>query len=77
MSLVERLAVKRQGDPHEQYLVGEARWWIAAIAEELEASAPAHHEIVGPRYTDGYLGAARWLREQAAISGQAGGDDRE
>lgn len=43
----------------------DARFFMRAIADELEASVNGERFIL----------ATEWLREQAAISGQAGEDD--
>ncbi len=71
MNLVERLAEKRDAIP---YLVipgnkytDEARWWLNAIANELDTSEDDALEHIGQYEPDVYSGevAAQWLRSQA------------
>lgn len=72
MSIVERLAVKWGDVSSEElgpYTPGEhpdardARWWLLAIAEELEAAKLG--TIDGDPQSDAGAEAARWLREEA------------
>jgi len=54
MSLVERLAKKADYDCIGDCTEAEARWWLNAIADELEEA-----------FRDTIAGEAHWLRSQA------------
>ncbi len=79
--LVERLAGKRTAlaeqravlDPHPYSArVDEARWWLNAIADELEAEFPTPKAGEDPWALSVEFVPA-WLRAQAA--NDSGGDD--
>ena len=67
--LVERLAAKQAakfGVPLAEARRADARWWLNAIAEELEANRmtlPTNEYAIGEYY--GWGAASVWLREQA------------
>ena len=67
--LVERLAKKRWGGStrHHYSIHDETRWWLNAIADELDASEDRALEYIGQYEGDVFSGevAARWLRTQA------------
>jgi len=67
MSLVERLAEKWENSEGERWAKDEARWWLNAIADELDAGYgfDAIRLEFEPTYFPGGP-AAEWLRSQAA-----------
>lgn len=71
MSIVERLATKWaapiEGVPSsmlDEPYAEQARWWLNAIAEELEAADPGSVIAGDPKRWHFSMSAA-WLREQA------------
>lgn len=65
--LVERLAAKRSGKAANELSIRATRWWLNAIADELD-------EQVGPKTPDStpeYLAVTSWLRSQASDSGES------
>ncbi len=63
--MVERLAEKWSDENHRgDVFPDEARWWLNAIADELEAAMPDNDHD-----SDYYgFGTADWLRTQAGDS---------
>ena len=79
--LVERLAEKREGEggqvgAYMKSTSDEARWWLNAIAEELEADAEAAFKIAftGETFPFELQDMAKWLRLRSQAAND-GGDD--
>ena len=67
MSLVERLVSRWHKEYTGKSEREEARWWLNAIADELNTSSDNALEHIGEYDRDVYSGevAATWLRSQA------------
>ena len=66
MSLVERLAEKRGPWIHQNR--DEARWWLNAIADELDTNGEDYRTHAGPHV---HSTSSDWLRSHASAGTQA------
>jgi len=75
MTMIERLAEKWHKEIHSlppkvNFERGDARWWILAIAEELEVET--RRAIRAEQNVFHQIPAIRWLRSQASTEGEDG-----